>query len=66
MVFPLFPSPRQPEGKIPLGRPGHRCEYNIIMDLREVSWECMDLSHLAQDWEQWWPLVNMVLNLQVP
>jgi hypothetical protein len=26
----------KPEGKRPLGRPRHRCEYNIKMDLQEV------------------------------
>jgi len=28
---------RKPEGKRPLGRPGHRWESNIRMDLREVG-----------------------------
>jgi hypothetical protein len=27
---------RKPEGKTPLGRPRHRREYNIRMDLREI------------------------------
>jgi hypothetical protein len=27
----------KPEGKRPLGRPRHRCEYNIKMDLQEVE-----------------------------
>ena len=26
------------EGKRPLGRPRHRCEDNIKMDLQEVGW----------------------------
>jgi hypothetical protein len=26
----------KPEGKGPLGRPGRRWEYNIIMDLRQM------------------------------
>jgi hypothetical protein len=26
------------EGRRPLGRPRHRCEDNIKMDLREVGW----------------------------
>jgi hypothetical protein len=29
---------RNPEGKRPLGRPRHRCEDNIKMDLHEVEW----------------------------
>jgi hypothetical protein len=28
----------KPEGKIPLGRPGHRWEDGIKMDLREIGW----------------------------
>jgi hypothetical protein len=28
----------KPEGKIPLGRPRHRWENNIKMDLQEVGW----------------------------
>jgi hypothetical protein len=28
---------RKPEGKRPLGRPRHRCENNIKMDLQEVG-----------------------------
>jgi hypothetical protein len=28
----------KPEGKRPLGRPRHRWEDNIEMDLREVGW----------------------------
>jgi hypothetical protein len=28
----------KPEGRKPLGRPRHRREYNIQMDLREVGW----------------------------
>jgi hypothetical protein len=29
---------RKPEGKRPLGRPRHRWEANIKMDLEEVGW----------------------------
>jgi hypothetical protein len=32
----------EPEGKRPLGRPGHRGENNTKMDLREVGWCGMD------------------------
>ena len=31
----------------PLGRPEHRWEYNIKMDLQEVGWEGMDWVDLA-------------------
>jgi hypothetical protein len=36
------------------------------MDHREIGWEGMDWIHLAQDRDQWWVVVNMVMNLQVP
>ena len=39
----------KPEGKRPLGRHRHRCEYNIKMDLQEVGCEGMDWMELAQD-----------------
>jgi hypothetical protein len=29
----------KPEGKRPFGRPRHRWEVNIVMDLRELGWE---------------------------
>jgi hypothetical protein len=32
----------KPEGKIPLGRPRLRWEYNIKMNLREIGWGGMD------------------------
>jgi hypothetical protein len=35
--------------KTPLGRARHRWESNIIMDLKERGWECMDWIHLSQD-----------------
>jgi len=33
---------------------------------REIGWWCMDWLHLAEDEDQWWALVNVVMNLQVP
>jgi hypothetical protein len=53
-------------GKRPLGRPRHRWEDNIKVDLREIGWGGMDWIHLAQDRDQWRALVNTVMNLQVP
>jgi hypothetical protein len=38
----------KPEGRRPLGRPRHRWEDNIKMDLREVGWG-IDWIDLAQD-----------------
>jgi len=56
----------KPEGKRPLGRPRHRWEDNIKMDLQEVGCWGMGWMRLAQDRDRWWALVNAVMNLQVP
>ena len=55
----------KPEGKRPLGRPRHRWEDNIKMDLQEVGGGG-DWMELAQDREKWRALVNTVLNFRVP
>jgi hypothetical protein len=54
------------EGKRPHGRPRHRWKDNIRIDLTEIGWEGVGWIHLAQYRDQWWALVNMVMNLQVP
>jgi hypothetical protein len=54
------------EGRRPLGRPRHRWEDNIKMDLQDVGWGGMDWIELAQDRDRWQTLVNAVMNLQVP
>jgi len=55
----------KPEGKRPLGRPRHRWEDNIKLDLGEVGGGG-DWMELAQDRDRWRALVNMVMNLLVP
>jgi hypothetical protein len=55
----------RPEGRRPLGRPRRRCEDSIKMDLQEVGWS-MDWIELARDRDRWRPLMNAVMNLQVP
>jgi hypothetical protein len=38
----------------------------ISTGFKEIMWDDTDSIHLALDRDKWWPLVNMVLNLQVP
>jgi hypothetical protein len=52
------------EGKRALGRPRHRWEDNIKIDLREIGWDDMDWINLTEGKEQWLALVNMVMNLR--
>ena len=56
----------KPEGKRPLGRPRHRWEDNIKMDLQEVECGGMDWIDLVQDRDRWRALVNEIINLRVP
>ena len=56
----------KPEGQRPLGRPRHRWEDNIKMDLEEVGRGCGDWMELAKDRDRWRVLVSMVMNLGVP
>jgi hypothetical protein len=55
----------KPKGKRPVGRPRHRWEDNIKIDLQEVGCGGMDWIRLAQDRESWRRIVNAVINLQV-
>jgi hypothetical protein len=52
----------KPESKRLLRKCRHRWG-DIRMDLREMGWEGVDCIHLSQDRDQWWFLVNMVMNL---
>jgi hypothetical protein len=54
------------EGKRPLGRPRHRWEDNIKLNLMEIWIDRVDWIQLAQDRVQWQAFVNMVMNLWVP
>ena len=56
----------KPEGKRPLGRPRHRREDNIKMDLREVGCDPRVWVALAENRNQWQAYVRAVMNLQVP
>ena len=54
-----------PEGKRALGRPRHRWEDNIRIDLQELGCGGMDWFELAQDRKWWRALVNVVMDFQV-
>jgi hypothetical protein len=56
----------RPEGKKPLGRPRHRWEGNIKMDLREIGIDGANWIQLTQDRVEWEACVNTVMNLRVP
>jgi hypothetical protein len=56
----------KPGDKTTLGKPKHRWEVNIKMDLKEVGFWVMDWIQLAQDRYRWRVLVNAVMNLRVP
>jgi hypothetical protein len=49
----------------PLGRPRHRWENNIEIDLKEMVWGGVDWSPLPQDKDQWWVLVKTMTNLRL-
>jgi hypothetical protein len=55
----------KPERNRPLGKPRYRWEDNIKIESREIGWGGMDWNHLVQDRDEWWALVNTVINLWV-
>ena len=56
----------KPTGKRPLGRPRHRWEDNIRMDLEEIGINMGNWVDSAKDRNYWRALVNAALNLRVP
>jgi hypothetical protein len=55
----------KPEGKRPLGRPMHRWEDGIRMDLGDICWGGkVEWIELTQERDQWRALVNAVINLR--
>jgi hypothetical protein len=57
---------RKLDGRTSLRRSMHRWEDNTKMDLREIDLEDAQWSHLVQNRDQWWALVNTVINLWDP
>jgi hypothetical protein len=55
----------KPEGRRPLGRPRHRCEFGVRMDLREIGLGDVDWIRLSQDRDRWRAVVCAVMNLRV-
>jgi hypothetical protein len=49
-----------------IGRPRLGLKGNIKIVFREIEWGGMDLSHLAQDKDQWQGLLKTVINNRVP
>jgi hypothetical protein len=56
----------RPEGKRTLGRPRHRWEDNVKMDLREIGIDGANWIQLVQDRVHWRAFVNTVTNLRIP
>jgi len=56
----------RPEGKRSLGRPRHRWEDNIKLDLREMGIDGVNYIRLAQDRIPWRDFLSTVMNLRVP
>jgi predicted small integral membrane protein len=48
-----------------LGRPTHRWENNIKVELTGTRYKTVDWIHLAESKDQWWALVNTVMKLHV-
>jgi len=57
---------KKPEGMRPLGRPRHRGDNNIKMDLQEVKCKGMEWIDVAQNRDRWRALANAVMNLRAP
>jgi hypothetical protein len=40
---------KEHEGEMPIGRPTHRSDDNLKVDLKKIEWESVEWIHLAQD-----------------
>jgi hypothetical protein len=55
----------KPKGRRPLGRPRHRWEDGVRMDIREIGVGGVNWIRLAQDRDRWRAVVSAVMNLRV-
>ena len=55
-----------PTGKRRLGKPRHRWEDNIRMDLNEIGIHTRNWVNLVEDKDYWRARVNVALNLRIP
>jgi hypothetical protein len=53
------------EGKRPLGRPRHRWEDCIKINLKETGWEGMGCIYMAQYWDMWQAVMDTIMDLWV-
>jgi hypothetical protein len=58
-------SVENPEGMRQLGRPGHRWEDNINMDLKGIGYQGPRRIHLFQDRVKLWIVVNTAMDIRV-
>jgi len=56
----------KPEGKRSLGRPRHRYEDAIKMDLQKVRCGGTDWIEMTQDRDSWREILKTVMNLRFP
>jgi hypothetical protein len=55
----------KPKGERPLGRPRHRWEDGIRVDVREIGLGGVDWIRLSQVRDQWRAVVSVAMNLRV-
>jgi hypothetical protein len=53
-----------PEGKRIVGKRRPRWENKFQIDVREMGWGGIDWINVVQDRDQWWTLVNVVMDIR--
>jgi hypothetical protein len=54
------------EGRKPLGRFRCRLNKNIKRNLKGTGWKGVEWINLDHNRDQWWTIVNVIMNLPVP